>query len=206
VSLRLQRRSRRDTPDKETSMNVWSAFTWLAEPDDWSVDERGQLTWRTRPESDYWRHTGGVEGADDGDAYLTRIEGDFQFSMDLTTRLTSPYDQAGLMVRVDDRHWIKAGVELDDGNWFSVVATRETSDWSKQPSGSRVMFRIWRQGDTVRVGLGDELGMLLVRELVFDGAVAVGPYSCSPKGPGFAVSVAVSEIADSNWEFSATAG
>jgi len=45
-----------------------------------------------------------------------------------------------------------------------------------------------------------------VRELFFDGPVAVGPYSCSPKGPGFPVSVTSAKDADGGWLMMARAG
>src|SRR5690606_39761998 len=45
------------------------------------------------------------------------------------------YDQAGVMLRVDDDNWLKCGVEFTDGALhFSVVVTRDDqSDWSVMP-------------------------------------------------------------------------
>ena len=41
------------------------------------------------------------------------------------------YDQAGMMVRIDDTHWIKLGIEHSDNiTNFSIVVTRGQSDWS----------------------------------------------------------------------------
>lgn len=88
----------------------------------------GALTWTTRAESDFWRHTGGVLGADDGDAYLTPVARDFSMTMRLSASFDSPYDQCGLMVQADGENWLKAGVEWVERPWFSVVETRGTSD------------------------------------------------------------------------------
>jgi len=175
----------------------WRAYAWVHEPQTWTIDAPGVLHWATRPRSDFWRHTGGVVGADDGDAFLTEHVGDFSVTMRLDADFSSLYDQCGLMVRADERNWLKTGIELDGGTWFSVVATREHSDWSKQaiPSGP-VEFTTWRTCDTLRVGLAHGAELQLVRELVFDGPVAVGPYSCSPKGSGFQVSVSAINDAD----------
>ena len=173
-----------------TAVGGWEGFAWLNEPVGREIDADGQVHWDTRPVSDFWRHTGGVVGADDGDAFLVACEGDFKVTMQLGCEFQSPFDQCGLMVRVDGRNWLKAGIELDGGPWFSVVETREHSDWSKQAISTwKVEFTLWREGDTLRVGLVQEEVTHLVRELFFDGPVAVGPYSCSPKGPGFPVSV-----------------
>lgn len=101
----------------------------------------------------------------------------------------------------------KAGIELDGGTWFSVVETREYSDWSNQVTSSgNVEFSLWRIGGTLRVGLIQDGMTHLVRELVFDGPVAVGPYSCSPKGPGFPESVTQGPGHDGGWHLVARAG
>lgn len=185
----------------------WEGFAWVNEPVRWAIDSMERVAWDTRPVSDFWRHTGGVVGADDGDAFLVHCHGNFSFTMRLVCEVESPYDQCGLMVRVDERNWLKAGIELDGETWFSVVETREHSDWSRQatPSGD-VEFTVWRDGDTLRVGLVHEGMTHMVRELVFDGPVAVGPYACSPKGPGFPVVVTLTSNSHGDWLMVAHAG
>ena len=51
---------------------------------------------------------------------------------------TANFDQAGLMLYLDEKHWLKCGVELTDGDRFlSVVVTNGRSDWSfANPSAS----------------------------------------------------------------------
>lgn len=185
----------------------WSGFDWVNEPAQWKIDATGVLQWTTRPTSDFWRNTGGVIGADDGDAFLRECPGDFSVTMRLDCYLESLYDQCGLMVRTDERHWLKAGIELDGRTWFSVVETDENSDWSKQASVSEAIeFTMWRTGDTLRVGLVADGETQLVRELVFEGPARVGPYSCAPKGPGFPVSATMSAPDGATWLVRARAG
>ncbi len=44
------------------------------------------------------------------------------------------YDQAGIMVRLDERRWVKAGIELSDGRaMLSSVLTDGRSDWATGP-------------------------------------------------------------------------
>lgn len=185
----------------------WRGYSWVREPGNWTITSTGALAWDTRPRSDFWRHTGGVVGADDGDAFLTECVGDFHVTMRLDAEFSSLYDQCGVMVRADERTWLKAGIELDDDTWFSVVATRESSDWSKQAApGGPVEFTVWRTGDTLRVGLAVGESLHLVRELVFDGPVGVGPYSCAPRGLGFPVSATASTGTDGALLLQARAG
>ena len=185
----------------------WAGFTWLHEPVSWGTNSTGELHWTTRPTSDFWRYTGGVVGADDGDALLARHDGDFRVTVRLVAELDDLYDQCGLMMRADERNWVKIGIELDGGTWFSVVETREQSDWSKQatPDGT-VEFTVWREGDTVRVGLTHSESVPVVRELTFDGPVLVGPYSCAPKGAGFPLIADMQDGPDGEWLLAVRAG
>ena len=84
--------------------------------------------------------------ADTG-ALALRFRGDF----------AAQYDQAGLMLRVDEEHWIKAGIELADGRmWLSVVVTNGVSDWSQQPAPAPDAdgwydIRAVREGDAIQI-------------------------------------------------------
>ena len=43
----------------------------------------------------------------------------------------SLYDQAGIMVRIDAQHWVKAGIEFSDGRaMLASVLTDGRSDWA----------------------------------------------------------------------------
>lgn len=73
------------------------------------------------------------------------------------------FDQAGLLVRVDEGNWVKAGVEVSDGvPPVGAVVTRETSDWSVAPvpqwRGREVTVRASRDEEalTVRARCGSE--------------------------------------------------
>ena len=44
------------------------------------------------------------------------------------------FDQAGVLVRADETHWVKAGVEISDGEvHVGAVTTHDMSDWSLAP-------------------------------------------------------------------------
>jgi len=185
----------------------WEGFTWLNEPVQWELEASDRVQWRTRPTSDFWRNTGGVVGADDGDAFLLDCVGDFSVTMRLASHFESQYDQCGLMVRADQRNWLKAGIELDGGAWFSVVETHENSDWSRQAtSAADVEFTVSRTGDTLRVGLVQDGVTHMLRQLWFAGPVSVGPYSCAPKGPGFPVFATATTGPDGGWLITARVG
>jgi uncharacterized protein len=166
-----------------------TGWRWLAEPHSFEADG-DSLTWRCRGETDFWRVTeSGIE-KHDGQAFLARVEGDFRveglFSADLAER----YDQAGLFVESSEERWLKAGVELDGELWLSAVHTRSESDWSREPvAGLPLRLAVERHADTVFCSADLSGGLQMFRELHFPGPVSVGPYSCSPLGPGFEASI-----------------
>lgn len=166
------------------------AMTWLNEPPSWT-EEDGRLTVRTGNRTDFWRTTHYGFVRDDGHVYGRRVEGDFAASVTFSAEYETLYDQAGLMVRLDDRHWVKAGIEFTDGrHHLSVVATREFSDWSVRPlegDPGEVRLRMSRYGDAVRVEAavgGGDYEMLRLAYLPPGGEALVGPMTCSPEREG----------------------
>jgi regulation of enolase protein 1 (concanavalin A-like superfamily) len=161
------------------------AWAWTREPVSWA-DEGETLTWRCVGHSDFWRRTEGLPPVHDGCAYLTPVEGDFKLDLLVDGDFEDRYDQAGLMVQASEERWLKAGLELDGELWLSAVHTRDESDWSRESWGaSQARLRVVRDQGTIEVSvqLGDE--WRIFRTLFLDGPVAVGPYSCAPRGHGF---------------------
>ena len=81
--------------------------------------------------TDFWRETHYGFTRHSGHFFGHTTSGGFTASLRVRGRYESLYDQAGLMVLVDDEHWIKAGVELSDGEaMLSSVLTAGQSDWA----------------------------------------------------------------------------
>ncbi len=157
---------------------------WLNEPARWS-GSLDALTVECEPGTDFWRttHYGFVRDSGhfayeplDG-SVAVRFRGDF----------AAQYDQAGLMLRVDAEHWIKAGIELADGRaWLSVVVTHGLSDWSQQPAPAPDASGFWtvravRDHDSVQLLCDDQP----IRLAPLTGVVLAGPMCAAPEGPGF---------------------
>ncbi len=129
---------------------------WLNPPADWTGDAT-RLELRTAANTDFWRETFYGFIRDSGHAFLRRVSGDFSASAKVRGDYEALYDQAGLFLRIDEKHWIKAGIEFTDGLMhFSVVVTRDVSDWSVIPlpqskTSDEVSVRLTRHGDAVRV-------------------------------------------------------
>ena len=178
---------------KATSMT--EQFSWHNAPPVWEGDEKS-LSFETAGATDFWRKTFYGFTRDSGHAFLRPISGDFSASAKFVGSYETLYDQAGLFLRLDEAHWVKAGIEYTDGMMhFSVVVTRETSDWSVIPlpdaqRTDEVAVRLSRHGDAVRVqfSIAGAPWQLARLSSFSDQDAEVGVMACSPERAGFRAS------------------
>ena len=172
----------------------WSDATWLNPPD--AVEEDGGDLWVTAHEgSDFWRTTSYGFVHDDGHALLTDFPAGTAVEVAFVADLSEQFDQAGLLIRVDERTWTKAGVEFCDGlPQLGAVVTREVSDWSSGPvpewAGREVTMRASRAGDavTIRARCEDEpWRMIRLAPLAPEAVASAGPICCAPTRAGLRV-------------------
>ena len=164
---------------------------WHHEPPHWT-SEGTRLLVTTAPGTDFWRRTTDGQVRDDGHFYSQDVVGDFVADVSFRGSYAEQYDQAGLMVRLDEETWMKCGVELLDGvQQASVVVTHEFSDWSVEPlvpSPATVWLRVLRHEPTFEVHLSlDGRGYRMIRQfhLTSAEALSVGVMTASPLGQGF---------------------
>ena len=164
---------------------------WLNEPPEWMVKgDRIRIT--SAPQSDFWRKTHYGFIRDSGHFYYDRVAGDFIAEVKVGGRYSALYDQAGLMLRVDEANWIKCGIEFVDGvQQASVVVTRDFSDWSVAPlaeNPAQIWLRARRKAEAVEIHFsldGSRYTMLRTAYLVPAESTLVGPMCASPDGNGF---------------------
>lgn len=165
---------------------------WLNEPASWQPSDNG-LTVTTDEKSDFWRETyygftrdsGHFLGLSTGDSFTAsiRIRGEFR----------THYDQAGLMVRIDENHWVKTGVEFTDGELFlSTVITDGKSDWSVSPFKKLADFyiRVTVANGAMRIQAsrdGRIWPLLRLAPFSASSTFEVGPTACSPERGGLTV-------------------
>lgn len=166
--------------------------TWHNEPPTWSAAPGAALTLTTGAGTDFWRHTHYDFVRDSGHHRGTPVSGDFLATVRVRGAYRDQYDQAGLMVRLDEATWLKCGIELVGGvQWASAVVTRGFSDWSCVPLSDppgELWLQVKRTGSTVEVSFGDPAAPQMLRLAhLTDLPVLVGPMAASPDGGGFQV-------------------
>jgi hypothetical protein len=166
--------------------------------------ENGVLKVRSGLKTDFWQGTYYGFHRDDGHFLWTSRRGDFTAMVAFDGQYETLYDQAGMMIRADETHWIKCGIEFTDGcKHLSVVVTNGHSDWSalRLADDTKDMFiRITRMGDAVFIQYSvDGTDWAMARLAYFPPELEelkVGPAFCSPQREGFEAVFSRFEIGD----------
>lgn len=167
--------------------------TWVNEPANWQMTGDG-LHVVTDKATDFWRETHYGFTRDTGHFFAVTTTGDFTAQVRVRAQYRELYDQAGLMVRVSPRAWVKAGIELSDGiPMISSVLTIDRSDWATAPYGHDA-GDFWLRA-TVAAGVlrlqvsSDGTRWPLMRLCPFPKAssYSVGPMCCTPERAGLSV-------------------
>jgi uncharacterized protein len=166
---------------------------WLNEPSQWS-EQAGSLVVTAGAATDFWRITGYGYIRDNGHLYGEQLPGDFDLSMRVRGSYAAQYDQAGAMVRVDERRWLKTGVEYFGGGLrFSTVITLEHSSWALAdlPADmSELGLLLTRRGNAIEVHYSVDDGERKLAALAYlppRDPVLAGAMCAAPESNGFQV-------------------
>lgn len=166
---------------------------WLNPPP--ALESQGSwLTLTTGEKTDFWRETHYGFVRDSGHFLGFPVEGDFTASLHVRGDFRTLYDQAGLMVRIDEQRWVKTGVEFTDGELFlSAVVTDGRSDWSIarlfELKGD-FFIRVTVARGAIRIQAspdGHFWPMLRLAPFPAADRYLVGPMACTPERGGLAV-------------------
>ncbi|HEV7606220.1 MAG TPA: DUF1349 domain-containing protein [Steroidobacteraceae bacterium] len=180
-----------DTAAPRAGGELLSRMSWLNPPKAEHYSE-GVLTVRSKGKTDFWRKTFYGYVTDNGHFMHLPLVGEFTLQARINGDYGALYDQAGLMVRLDEKHWMKCGTEFVDGKrWASVVFTHDFSDWSTMEDVSQngaVWWRVVRRRDSIEAQCSkDGEKFLTIRQGYFpaDVQVMAGVMCAAPEGAGF---------------------
>jgi uncharacterized protein len=170
---------------------TFAHMTWLNPPPD-AHDGPDGLKVTTADKTDFWRETFYGFVRHSGHFLHHPVTGDFSARVTIHATYETLYDQAGLMLRLSDTHWIKAGIEHTDGQpVFSTVVTNGRSDWATMPlsfPASPLTLRLSRHAEAIRVEVRDPSGGWHMARLAYlppDIPAQIGIMACSPERAGF---------------------
>ena len=167
--------------------------SWLNQPEKCEIHD-GTLRVTSDAGTDFWRKTRYGFIRDNGHFFGVAADGDFTAQVHVAGSFTALYDQAGIMVRIDEENWIKCGVEFSDEQlWLSTVLTVDHSDWAvssapAMPAG--FWLRVTVSGGVIRVQYsvdGKVWPLLRLAPFPVAARYLVGPMCCTPERGGLEV-------------------
>lgn len=176
---------------QQVSAQKLEKLQWFNEPEKWEI-KNNSLQMFVTPQSDYWRISHYGFTVDDAPFCYGVYGGEFEVKVKITGDYKERFDQAGLMLRIDNENYIKTGIEFVDGKYnISSVVTHKTSDWSMislDKSLSYIWIKAVRRLDAVEIYYSfDDKNYQLMRNayLQDNTPVMVGLMGASPDGKGF---------------------
>ncbi|THV37101.1 DUF1349 domain-containing protein [Glycomyces buryatensis] len=175
----------------------WKSGVWTTLPVA-AAERDGHLVVTAAEGSDAWRHTSYGFVHDNEHALLTDWDREQAVEVTFTVDYDGDFDQAGMLIRADEEHWIKTGVEFSDGALgVGAVVTDIKSDWSNAPvpewAGTEVTIRVSRIADgvVIRAKSGDEPWRLVrLAPVNPELELQAGPYCAAPTRSGLTVDFA----------------
>jgi uncharacterized protein len=164
---------------------------WLNEPENWNL-KNGRLTMQVPARTDFWRITHYGFTVDDGPFYYANRGGEFEVTVKITGDYKARFDQMGLMLRIDEKNWIKTGIEYVDSVYnFSTVITNTHSSWSVirlKESPESLWIKAVRRIDAIEIFYSLNGKTFIMSNVVYlpeFKTVMVGVMAASPDGTGF---------------------
>ena len=165
---------------------------WFNEPKAWKVIDKSTLSMFVTPKTDFWRETHYGFTVDDGPFYYANLGGEFEVNVKITGAYRNRFDQMGLMIRIDEKNWVKTGVEyVNEKINLSTVVTVEKSDWSMvelDQHPESVWLKVIRKLDALEILYSlNKKDFTIMRIAYFPDRkpVMVGLVAASPDGEGF---------------------
>ena len=176
-----------------TAIN-WADGSWTNPPVA-AVPDGEALVVEAAEGSDAWRTTSYGFIHDTEHALLVDLPQEAAMEVTFRADFSQQFDQAGILLRLDGEHWIKAGTEYADGILQAgAVVTWPLSDWSVAPvpawQGRAVTIRASRTGDAVTFrarAAGEPWQFLRLAPVPASAPLQAGPLVCAPTRAGLKV-------------------
>ncbi len=175
-------------------LDVLKDFEWYNEPLRLTYRDDG-MDICAETQTDFWQSQQHQIHKDNGHFFYTQKDGDFTLTAHWKYEEYSGFRQCGMMVRLDDKNWIKTGIMSPSSNNLqigTVVSHRGNSDWAIHNFSSlseEIWFRIKRiKSDYLIFVSSDGQNFQQLRLCTFHAEspdVKVGAYACSPQNLPF---------------------
>ncbi|WP_163134201.1 DUF1349 domain-containing protein [Agarivorans sp. Alg241-V36] len=188
-------------------MKDFSQGQWLNPPKQFVLDEN-RLVLETEPNTDFWQRSYYGFRNDNAPALLIERADNFSLSIKVSFNYQAQFDQAGVIIYLNDENWFKASIEYETPSLSrlgSVVTNLGYSDWATTDIATpqHIWYRLSRRGpdfliEYAKDGVNyQQMRIFHLHQLGETGAeqsdppaaascsVKVGLYACSPLQSSF---------------------
>ncbi len=170
-----------------------AGFQWIDQPR-YRVDGEA-IVLSVEPDTDWWQRTHYGFRRDNAHCLVTEVDGNVAVVVRASLAPRSRFDQAGLVVRYDEGHWLKCSCEFETpmhGRIGSVVTNAGYSDWATvdlEPMPDSAWYRVSAKGDDYLIEWsrdGEVWRQQRIARLHRPASATrrVGIYACSPMPDG----------------------
>jgi regulation of enolase protein 1 (concanavalin A-like superfamily) len=123
---------------------------WVNEPKNFNVSDN-LVSIQTEPNTDFWQRSYYGFRNENAPAYLLTASSNFTFTTQCEFEYAARFDQAGIIIFIDNENWFKASIEFEKGELNrlgSVCTNNGYSDWATTDikSVNNIWYRLSRRG------------------------------------------------------------
>ncbi|MPW29880.1 DUF1349 domain-containing protein [Agarivorans sp. B2Z047] len=131
-------------------MKDFSQGQWINRPKQFVLDET-QLVIETEANTDFWQRSFYGFRNDNAPALLIERADNFSLSVKVSFNYQAQFDQAGVIIYLNDENWFKASIEYETAHLSrlgSVVTNLGYSDWATTDIATpqHIWYRLSRRG------------------------------------------------------------
>lgn len=131
-------------------MKDFSQGQWINRPKQFVLDET-QLVIETEANTDFWQRSYYGFRNDNAPALLIERADNFSLSVKVSFNYQAQFDQAGVIIYLNDENWFKASIEYETASLSrlgSVVTNLGYSDWATTDIATpqHIWYRLSRRG------------------------------------------------------------
>ena len=174
-------------------------FEWLNDPQNVTFTALGMRT-ESKSNTDFWQNDEANIHKDDGHFFYLPKIGDFTLTLSWDMQIKGDFEQCGIMIRLDEKNWIKASLMFENSNNPAVATSAAIdgySDWATHKLSfipEKICYRIKRVRNDYVVSYsldGTKFEQIRLLHIANPAGfqVLAGAYICSPRSQNFSATL-----------------
>lgn len=181
-------------------------FGWLNDPQNVTFTALGMRA-ESKNGTDFWQNDDANVHKDNGHFFYIPKSSNFTLTLCWDMHIDGNFDQCGIMIRINDRNWLKSSLMFENRNNPSIASSATVngfSDWATHKLSyvpEKICYQIKRIRDDYIVSYsldGEKFEQIRLVHIPNEGdfPVLAGAYICSPRGQNFSATLTQLDFLD----------